>query len=81
MRNCPIYFSWELDERIIPYVVGLGLEKKLMYASDYPHERPTLKKFLADLPRFCAREDLSAEVKKLIRRDKCSDLYSLKNKM
>jgi hypothetical protein len=78
IRNCPIYFSCELEERIIPYVVGLGLEKKLMYPSDYPHERPTLEEFLADLPRFRAREDLSAEVKKLILRDNCVDFYSLK---
>jgi hypothetical protein len=49
-----------------------------MYPSDYPHERPTLEEFLADLPRFRAREDLSAEAKKLILRDNCIDFYSLR---
>jgi hypothetical protein len=49
-----------------------------MYPSDYPHERPTLEEFLADIPRFRAREDLSDEVKKLILRDNCVAFYDLK---
>jgi hypothetical protein len=48
-----------------------------MYPSDYPHERPTLEEFLADIPRFRARNDLSDETKKLILRDNCIDFYSL----
>jgi hypothetical protein len=79
ITHCPIYFSCELDERIIPYVVSLGLEKKLLYPSDYPHERPTLEEFLKDIPRFQAREDLSENTKRLILRDNCVDFYSLKN--
>ena len=77
--NCPIYFSCELEERLIPYVVGLGLEKKLLYPSDYPHERPTLEEFLKDIPRFQAREDLSEPVKRRILRDNCVEFYSLKD--
>ena len=77
VKNCPIYFSCELEEKILPYVVGLGLEKRLLYPSDYPHERPTLEEFLADIPRFRARVDLSDGVKKLILRDNCIDFYSL----
>ncbi len=50
VKERPIYFSCELEEKILPYVVGLGLEKKIMYPSDYPHERPTLEEFLADIP-------------------------------
>ena len=60
-------------------MVGLGLEKKILYPSDFLHERPTLKEFLCDVPRFRAREDLSEAVKKLILRDNCIDFYSLKN--
>ena len=78
IKNCPIYFSCELEEKIISYVVGLGLEKKLLYPSDYPHERPTLEEFLQDVPRFRAREDLSERVKRLILRDNCIGFYSLK---
>jgi len=59
-------------------VISLGLEKKIMYPSDYPHERPTLEEFLTDIPRFRARKDLSDESKKLIPRDNCIDFYSLK---
>jgi predicted TIM-barrel fold metal-dependent hydrolase len=78
IKNCPIYFSCELEERIIPYVIGLGLERRLLYPSDYPHERPTLEEFLGDVPRFHAREDLSVQTKKLILRDNCIDFYGLK---
>lgn len=73
-----IYFSCELEEKILPYVVGLGLDKKILYPSDYPHERPTLEEFLTDIPHFQAREDLSAKVKKLILRDNCMNFYALK---
>ena len=78
VKDGAIYFSCELDEKILSYVIGLGLEKQIMYPSDFPHERPTLELFLADIPHFQAREDLSAEVKKLILRDNCIDFYSLK---
>ena len=78
VRDGAIYFSCELEEQILSYVIGLGLEKKIMYPSDYPHERPTLEQFLADIPRFQAREDLSADVKRLILRDNCRDFYALK---
>jgi len=30
-------------------MVGLGLEKKILYSSDFPHERPTLEEFLCDV--------------------------------
>ena len=72
-----IYFSCELEEKILPYVIGLGLEHNLMYPSDYPHERPTLEEFLSDIPKFHAREDLSAQAKKLILRENCIDFYAL----
>ena len=41
-------------------------------------ERATLEQFLADIPHFQAREDLSDKVKKLILRDNCIDFYSLR---
>ena len=78
VRDGAIYFSCELEEKILSYVIGLGLEKKIMYPSDYPHERPTLEEFLADIPHFLAREDLSDNAKKLILRDNCVDFYSLR---
>ena len=77
VKDGSIYFSCELEEKILSYVIGLGLEKQIMYPSDFPHERPTLEQFLADIPHFQAREDLSAPVKKLILRDNCIDFYSL----
>jgi len=78
IKNCPIHFSCELEEKIISYVVGLGLEKKILYSSDFPHERPTIEEFLDDVPHFRAREDLSESVKKMILHDNCVQFYSLK---
>ena len=78
VRSCPIYFSCELEEKILPYVISLGLQKRIMYPSDFPHERPTLEEFLADIPRFGERGDLSDETKKRILRDNCIEFYSLK---
>ena len=56
VRTCPIYFSCELEEKILPYAISLGLEKKILNPSDYPHEPPTLEVFLEDVPRFRARK-------------------------
>jgi len=79
VKNGAIYFSCELEERILSYVIGLGLQNRIMYPSDFPHERPTLGQFLGDIPRFQARDDLSAAVKKSILRDNCVDFYSLEH--
>ena len=78
VKDGSIYFSCELEEKILSYVVGLGLERTILYPSDFPHERPTLDQFLADIPHFRTRKDLSERVKKLILRDNCIDFYSLK---
>src|SRR6476620_2854646 len=78
VRSCPIYFSCELEEKILTYVISLGLQKRIMYLSDYPHIRPTLEDFLADIPRFRARNDLSDETKKLILRNNCMEFRSIK---
>lgn len=56
-----------------------SFERKLLYPSDYPHEGPTLEEFLKDIPRFQAREDLSALNKRRILRDNCIEFYSLKD--
>src|SRR5258706_3038689 len=77
VRDGAIYFSCQLEEKILAYAISLRLARKIMYPSDYPHERPTLEEFLADIPRFQARTDLSDEVKELILRDNCRDFYSL----
>ena len=58
-------------------MISLGLKKKIIYPSDYPHERPTLEEFLRDIPRFCERKELSEQNKKLILRDNCIEFYSL----
>jgi len=54
--NTPCLQKWRmfLDGSGVAIGALLGLEKKIMYPSDYPHERPTLEEFLADIPRFRA---------------------------
>lgn len=75
--DCPIYFTCELEERTLPYLIERGFGKRLMYASDYPHERANLEAFLGDVPRFTQRQDLTEEAKRLILRDNCVDFYAL----
>jgi len=65
IRNGNIYFSCEVEERTLPYVVEFLGEDKIFFASDYPHERAR-PDFLHDIPEFVERTDLSDKVKEKI---------------
>jgi len=75
--DSPIYFSCELEERTLPYLIERGLGDRLMYASDYPHERAGLEQFLGDVPRFQKRQDLTEDGKRRILHDNCVAFYAL----
>ena len=57
-------------------MLGLGLEKKIMYPSDYPHERPTLERVPGDIPRFRARKIFRTKFNMLILSENYVDSYS-----
>jgi predicted TIM-barrel fold metal-dependent hydrolase len=64
-RGGNLYFSCEVEERTLPYVVELLGEDNIFFPSDYPHERDR-DEFLGDIPEFVERTDLSDRVKEKI---------------
>jgi predicted TIM-barrel fold metal-dependent hydrolase len=65
IRDGHIYFTCEVGERTLPYVLELLGEDRILFASDYPHERAR-PQFLHDIPGFVERTDLSDKVKEKI---------------
>ncbi len=65
VREGEIYFSCEVEEKTLPYVVDLVGEDRIFFASDYPHERARAD-FLHDIPEFVGRTDLTDTVKEKI---------------
>ena len=65
IREGNVYFSCEVEERTLPYVIDLVGEDRIFFASDYPHERAR-PEFLHDIPEFAERTDLSDTVKEKI---------------
>jgi predicted TIM-barrel fold metal-dependent hydrolase len=76
LRQGNIYFSCEVEERTIPYVVDTVGADQILWASDYPHERER-HQYLGDVPEFAAREDLSDETKRKVLHDNAERLYAV----
>ena len=72
-----IFFTAEVEERTLPYVLDLVRPDVVLWASDFPHERER-DQFGGDLPYFRAREDLSDEAKQRILFDNPARFYRLK---
>lgn len=65
IRGGNLYFSCEVEERTLPYVIELLGEDQIFFASDYPHERDR-QQFLSDIPEFIERTDLSDKTKEKV---------------
>lgn len=65
IRGGNIYFSCEVEERTLPYVLEIVGEDKILFASDYPHERDR-EQFMGDIPEFVERQDISDKAKEKI---------------
>ncbi len=76
IRGGNLYFSCEIEERTLPYVIDMLGADQILWASDYPHEREH-SQYLGDLPEFTAREDISAEAKRKILYDNALRFYGL----
>jgi uncharacterized protein len=76
LRAKNVFVSCEIEERTLPYVVEVFGADKILWASDYPHEREH-DEYKRDVPEFCEREDLSEEAKRLILKDNAVRLYRL----
>ncbi len=71
-----VYVSIESEERTLPYVIQIFGEDHIFFASDYPHER-SRPEFLADIPEFSAREDISVSAKRKILAENAMRFYNL----
>jgi predicted TIM-barrel fold metal-dependent hydrolase len=76
IREGHIYFSCEVEERTLPSVVELLGDDRILWASDYPHERQRAEYF-GDIPEFAERSDLAESTKRKILHDNAVALYRL----
>ena len=76
LRSGNIFFTVEVEEQTLPYVLELVRPDVAMWASDFPHERER-DQFGGDLPHLRAREDLSDEAKRRILFDNTVRYYGL----
>lgn len=73
LARCNVYFSCEVEDEILPYVLGLVGEGQILFGSDMPH---------GDRERFAARalaerSDLGAAAKRKILEENPRRLYGL----
>jgi predicted TIM-barrel fold metal-dependent hydrolase len=62
VANGNIYFSIEVEERALPLAIECLGPDVLLWASDFPHERPR-EGFSGDLPTLAERTDIGEDVK------------------
>lgn len=76
LKSDNIFFSFESEERLLPcFIESLGAHK-LIWASDYPHERPR-SAFFEDLPNFFERKDISEQSRRTILYESSKRLYRI----
>jgi uncharacterized protein len=76
LRRGQVYVSMEPGERTLPTVLEMFGEDYVLFASDYPHERPR-PEFSHDIPNFLHRTDVSDTAKRKILCDNARQLYRL----
>lgn len=76
LRSGNIFFTAEVEEHTLPYVLELLRPDVVLWASDFPHERER-DQFGGDLPYLYARDDLSDEAKQRILFDNPARFYGL----
>lgn len=74
VRERPIYFSVEAEEKLIPETLRYAGEEHFVYASDIPHWD---NEFPESMHTIEAREDLSSEAKRKILYDNAKAMYGL----
>ncbi len=76
IRSGNVYFTCELEEKILDTVVRELGEDVLMYPSDFPHEKAR-EEFSTDIPEFLERSDMTATAKRKILYDNAKRFYRL----
>ena len=76
VTDCPVYVTCEPEETSLKHVTEVIGEDRLMFPSDYPHER-VYGEFLKDIPELLARPELSDQVKQKILYDNAKVFYRI----
>ncbi|MSQ24323.1 MAG: hypothetical protein EXR58_07230 [Chloroflexi bacterium] len=77
VRDCPIYFHAELEEKeVLPLAVSVVGDDRFLYATDFPHE--SAETASRALQSFLNRDDVSQSTKQKILCDNVKAMYGLK---
>jgi predicted TIM-barrel fold metal-dependent hydrolase len=76
LKSGNIFFTAEVEEDTLPYVLSLLGDEVILWASDYPHERER-DEFGGDIPYFRARKDISDAAKQKILYDNALRYYRM----
>ncbi|HTN71152.1 MAG TPA: amidohydrolase family protein [Methylomirabilota bacterium] len=76
VKDCPVYVTCEPEETALSYVTQVIGEERVMFPSDYPHER-VYGEFLKDIPELLARPELSDQAKQKILYTNAKTFYQI----
>jgi len=76
VKECPVYVTCEPEETSLAYVAKVIGDDRLMFPSDYPHER-VYGEFLKDIPELLARPELSDHTKQKILYNNAKEFYRI----
>jgi predicted TIM-barrel fold metal-dependent hydrolase len=77
MRGVNLYYACEREESTLPVVAELMGGGQLLWASDFPHERPW-EQFSNDIDTLVHRKDLPESLPRKILFDNPRRFYNLK---
>ena len=76
VKDYPVYVTCEPEETSLAHVAKVIGDDRLMFPSDYPHER-VYGEFLKDIPELLARPELSDHTKQKILYDNAKEFYRI----
>jgi len=75
MKSGQMYYAFEMDEKMLPYVAEFVGAERLLFATDNNHSD---SKFPHTVEEVMERKDLSDELKRKLMGENAARLYSLK---
>jgi uncharacterized protein len=76
VKGSQVYVTCEPEESSLAYVTQVIGDDRLMFPSDYPHER-VYGEFLKDIPELLARPELTDTAKEKILYDNAKEFYRI----
>jgi predicted TIM-barrel fold metal-dependent hydrolase len=74
MKSGPMFYSFEMEEKMLPYVAEFVGADRLVFATDYNHSD---SKFPHTVDEVMERKDLSDALKAKLMGDNAAQLYNL----